>query len=52
MVMEEDLTGGGEHTVQYAGDAFQNCTPETYIIVLINVTPINSIQFKKRKEKM
>ena len=42
--MEEDLTQGGEHTIQYTDDVLQDCTPETYIILLTNVTPIN---FKK-----
>ena len=43
MVMEGDLTQGGEHTVQYADDVLQNCTTETCIILLINVTLINSM---------
>ena len=43
MVMEGDLTWGGEHTIQFIDDVLQNCTPETYIIFLTNVTPINSI---------
>ena len=34
------------HTVQYIDDALQNCTPETYIILLTNVTPINLIKLK------
>ena len=46
MVMEGDLTWGGEHTIQYATDVLQNYTPETYIILLTNVTPINSIKIK------
>ena len=37
-----DLTLGGEHTMQYTDDVFVNCTPETYIILLPNVAPINS----------
>ena len=32
------------NTVQDTDDVSQNCTPETYIIVLTNVTPINSIK--------
>ena len=28
MVMEGDLTWGGEHTRQYTGDMLQNCTPD------------------------
>ena len=46
--MEGDLAWGGEHTIQCTDDVLQNCTPETYIILLSNVTPINSI--KKKKE--
>ena len=29
MVMEGDLTWGGEHTLQYVHDVLQNRTPET-----------------------
>ena len=47
MVMERDLTWGGEHTIQYTDDVFYNCAPETYIILSINVTLINSIKIKK-----
>ena len=36
MVMGGDLTWGVEHTVQYTYDAFQNCTTETYMILLTN----------------
>ena len=39
--MEGDVTWDGE----YADDVLQNCAPETYIILLTNVTPINSIKF-------
>ena len=49
MVIEGDLTWGGEHTIQYTDDVLENCTPETYIILLTNVTPINSIKKKKNK---
>ena len=41
MVMEGDLTWGGEHSLQYTDALFQNCTSETYIILLTNVTAIN-----------
>ena len=34
MAMEGDLTWDGEHTVQYTDNVLQNCTPETYIILL------------------
>ena len=40
MVMEEDLTMGSRHTVQYTSDVSQNCTLETYVILLTNVTPV------------
>ena len=46
MVMEGDLSWGGEHTVQCTNDVSYNCTPETYIILLTNVTPINSKKCK------
>ena len=45
--MKGDLTLGGEHTIQYTDDALQNCTLESYIILLTNVNPINSIKMKK-----
>ena len=44
MVTERELALGGEHTVQYTDDVFQNYTLETYIILLTNVTPINLIE--------
>ena len=39
---------GGEHTPQYTDGVLWNCTPETYIVLLTNVAPINSIERKKR----
>ena len=42
--MEGDLTWGGEHTIQYIDDVLQNCIPETCIILLTNITQINSIK--------
>ena len=44
MVMEGDLTWGGEHTVQCADDVLWNSAPETCVILLRSVTPINSIK--------
>ena len=41
------VTWDGEHTIQYTDDVLQSCTPETYIILLTNVNPINSIKMKK-----
>ena len=49
--MTEDLTWGGEHTIQYTDDVSQNCTLEAYIILLINVTPINVIKVKIHQER-
>ena len=42
--MEEDLTWGSEHTIQYTDNVSQNYTLETYIISLSNVNPINLIK--------
>ena len=39
--MEDDLTLGGRHTMQYTDDVLQNSTVETYVILLTNVNPIN-----------
>lgn len=41
MVTEGDYTLGSEHTMKYIVDVLQNCTPETYRMVLTNVAPIN-----------
>ena len=51
MVMEGNLTWGGEHTTRYTVEVLQNCTLETYIILLTNVIPINSVKKKQTKEK-
>ena len=48
--MEGDLTWSDEHTIQYTDDVLQNCTPETYIISLTNVTSINSIRISKKSK--
>ena len=49
--MEGDWIWSGEYTIQYTDDVLQNCIPETYIILLINVTLINSIK-KENKIKI
>ena len=41
MVLEGDLTWECEHTIQYTPDVLYSYTPETYIILLTNVTRIN-----------
>ena len=38
------LTWAGEHTIQYIEDVLWKYTPETCIILLTNVIPINSIK--------
>ena len=43
--MEGNLTWGGEHIIQYTDYVLQSCTPVNYIILLTNVTPVNSIKF-------
>ena len=50
MVTEEALTLCGEHTIHYVDDVLKNCILEAYIILLTNVTPINSIHFLKIKK--
>ena len=56
MVTYGDLTLGGEHTVWCTDDVLENRTPQTYIIVLTNVTLMHLIKiFKKsmrQKHKM
>ena len=42
-VAERDLTLGGAHTMQCAGNVLQSCTPEIYMVLLANITSINSI---------
>ena len=50
MVMEGDLTWGGEHTLQCTHDILYNCAPETYIMLFTNVTPIIQLKvFSKEK---
>ena len=41
MVMEGDLTWGGEHTIQCADDVLWNCTPEISIILLCHPNKFN-----------
>lgn len=40
LLTEGNLTLGGKHTMQYICDMLLNCTLETYLILLISVTPI------------
>lgn len=49
--MEGDQTLSGEHTVQqYTDNVLQNCTSETYKMLLSNATPIYLI--KKERSYM
>ena len=52
MLTEGDLTWGAEHTIEDRVDLLQSCTAEPYIILLTNVTPINSINIKTVKIKI
>ena len=51
MVMDRDLSWGGEHTVLCTDDVWWSCALETYIILLTGVIPINSIKRKNKKIK-
>ena len=44
-----DLTLGGKCTMQHADDVLLSYTLETCMILLTNVTPINSIKINKIK---
>lgn len=44
MVAEGYLTLGGKHRMQYTGDILENFTFESYIILSMNVTPIDLIK--------
>ena len=43
MVMRGDRTLGGKHTKQHTNDVSQNCTLETCLSLLTDVTPMNLI---------
>ena len=45
MVMDGDMTWGGEHTTQCTEGGLQNCAPETCIGLLTSVTPTISIKW-------
>ena len=51
MVME-DLTCIRDHRIEHTDNMLQNCTSETYIILLTNVTPINSIKIKNMNKNI
>ena len=39
MLMDEDLTWGGEHTMDCPDDVLWNRAPDTHIILLTSVNP-------------
>lgn len=43
METDGDQTLGGGHSMQFTDDVLQNCTCETYVMLLISATPINLI---------
>ena len=43
-MMDGDATWGGDHTGLDTGDMLQNCSPEAYTLLLINVSTIYSIK--------
>ena len=49
--VEEDGGGinGDGQTIQCADNVLLNCAPETCIILLTSVTPINSVKRKRKK---
>ena len=52
MVMERDLTWGGEHKIQYIDNVLQNCAPEPCIILVTNVTPTNSVKKQNKNDDL
>lgn len=44
MVTERNCTLGSEGTVQCAHGVLLNCTPETHVVLLTNVTLINALK--------
>lgn len=50
MVIELDLTLRGKDAIQYTDGVLLNCVLETYIVLLTNVIPVNSIKIKKEKK--
>ena len=50
MGMERDFTLGDGGTMLCADDVLLSCTLETCMVLLTNITPINSTKKKKDKE--
>ena len=51
VVLDGDMTWGGEHIVQCTDDVLWNSAPETCTIFFTSVTPIHSIKMKKQIKK-
>ena len=49
MLIERDLTRGGEHTVQCTDDVLWNCAAEICMFLLTSVTLINLTKKGKNK---
>ena len=45
--MDGDVAWGGEHTAQCTNDVFWSCAPDTCIILLTRVIPINLVKKEK-----
>lgn len=50
-MMEGDLTKGGEPTIYCTDSILWNRAPDTGIILLTSVSPINSTKRRNEKEK-
>ena len=50
VMVQRDLFGGGEWTIPYAEDVLYSYTLETCMVLLTNVTLINSIKNKSGLE--
>lgn len=46
MMIEEDLTWGGKYIIQHTDDVLQNYIPETYRVLLTDITLIHLIKNK------
>lgn len=50
MVVEREPSSSGEHTMNYIHVVLQNCTLETFIISLTNVTLSYLIKIKNKED--
>lgn len=47
--MNRDLNCGGEHTIECTDDVLYSCAPETGILLITSVIPINSLKRERRE---